>query len=44
MENRARFCLEVMDILIEVFGASNTGIKITPGISTFIFMAYVNKF
>jgi N-ethylmaleimide reductase len=32
VENRSRFCLEVIDILIEVFGAKRVGIKITPGI------------
>jgi len=30
VENRSRFCLEVIDILIEVFGAKRVGIKITP--------------
>jgi len=30
VENRARFCLEAIDILIEVFGASRVGIKLSP--------------
>lgn len=30
IENRSRFCLEVMDQLIEVFGANRVGIKISP--------------
>ena len=30
IENRARFCLEVIDILIEVFGKGRVGIKLSP--------------
>jgi len=30
IENRCRFCLEVIDILIEVFGAKRVGIKLSP--------------
>jgi 2,4-dienoyl-CoA reductase-like NADH-dependent reductase (Old Yellow Enzyme family) len=31
IENRCRFPLEVIDALIDVFGSSNVGIKLTPG-------------
>ncbi len=30
VENRSRFCLEVMDVLSGVFGAKNIGIKVNP--------------
>ncbi|CDW88259.1 fad fmn-binding family protein [Stylonychia lemnae] len=30
IENRARFCLEILDELIEVFGADRVGIKLSP--------------
>ncbi len=30
VENRCRFPLEIMDILVEVFGAKRVGIKLTP--------------
>lgn len=30
VENRSRFCLEVIDALIEVYGAKRVGIKISP--------------
>ena len=30
IENRARFCLEVLDELIAVFGAGRVGIKLSP--------------
>jgi len=30
IENRCRFCLEIIDILIEVFGAKRVGIKLSP--------------
>jgi len=30
VENRSRFCLEIIDQLIEVFGAKRVGIKVTP--------------
>lgn len=30
VENRCRFCLEILDELISVFGASRVGIKISP--------------
>ena len=30
IENRTRFCLEVIDILIEVFGKGRVGIKLSP--------------
>nr|BAJ93795.1 predicted protein [Hordeum vulgare subsp. vulgare] len=30
IENRCRFCLEVIDILIEVFGCGKVGIKLSP--------------
>lgn len=30
VENRARFCLEVIDVFIEVFGANRVGIKLSP--------------
>jgi len=30
IENRCRFCLEVIDALIEVFGAGRVGIKLSP--------------
>lgn len=30
MQNRSRFCLEIMDHLIEVFGPGRVGIKLTP--------------
>jgi len=30
IENRARFCLEALDVLIEVFGADRVGIKLSP--------------
>lgn len=29
-ENRCRFCLEVLDELIKVFGANRVGLKISP--------------
>jgi len=30
VENRSRFCLEIIDILIEIFGADRVGIKLSP--------------
>lgn len=35
LENRARFPLEVVDAVIEVFGAGRTGIRLTPFIELF---------
>lgn len=30
IENRSRFCLEVMDALISVFGADRVGLRLSP--------------
>lgn len=30
IENRSRFCLEVMDALISVFGSDRVGIRLSP--------------
>ena len=30
VENRARFCLEVVKVLIEVWGADRVGVKLSP--------------